>query len=105
MIEEGEISKEESSGLSSIYQGLDCYFTAHPAEEKPRHDQASLELLPGDTLMLASDGIDVLSPEQIVAAISSDLENSTQELFEAVVQAGSDDNITILLITWVGKTN
>lgn len=101
MIEEGEISAEESSHLSSIYQGLDRYFTAHPAEEKPRHDQASLELLPGDTLMLASDGIDVLSPEQIVAAISSDLEQSTQELFEAAVHAGSDDNITILLIRWM----
>jgi hypothetical protein len=49
-------------------------------------------------------GVAVVSPEQIAAAISSDLENSTQELFEAAVQAGSDDNITILLIRWVGKT-
>jgi|AntDeeMinimDraft_5_1070356.scaffolds.fasta_scaffold05071_3 protein phosphatase len=98
MIDEGDISAEEAEGLASIYDGLDCYFTAAPGEEKPRHDQCSFEARDGDTLILASDGIESLDSSALVHHCRDGAEDSASAIVQAAIDAGSDDNVTVVVI-------
>jgi len=53
----------------------------------------------GDIYLICSDGLhEVLAADDIAALIDSDLASSTQELFDAAIEAGSTDNISIVLV-------
>ena len=98
LIDEGELTREEAGGLATIYDGLDRYFAAFPDEEPPQHDEYIVALVPGDILILATDGLSTLSPEMIASAVSDDLEAMGKDLFQKAVAEGSDDNISVILL-------
>jgi protein phosphatase len=71
------------------------------SEEKVEPDLEDMVAMPGDILLLASDGLTkYLKPDQILAliTISGDMEEACDRLIQAAKDAGGDDNITCLLI-------
>jgi protein phosphatase len=71
------------------------------AEEKVDIDTRLLAPEPGDTLMLASDGLHgVVSNEDIVAILrrERDLTRAAAELIERTNDGGGPDNTTVVLI-------
>lgn len=61
---------------------------------------ASVDLLPGDNLLLCSDGLsDVVTPEGVASLTAAgDLEHGADALLQAALDAGGPDNVTVLLI-------
>jgi serine/threonine protein phosphatase PrpC len=55
----------------------------------------------GDSIyLLCSDGVtDMLSPDEVAASISRDLEKTVRTLFGNAMAAGGDDNISIVLVS------
>ena len=61
-------------------------------------DTLAVELLPGDRLLLCSDGMsDLVSPEQITTFLrSADIVDSVEGLVNASLERGGKDNITVV---------
>jgi PPM family protein phosphatase len=77
------------------------------AEESVDPDLADHELLPGDVLLMCSDGLshfvnDSLLTDLLVANSSPML--ACNELIEAAKSAGSNDNITCLVVSAVAPS-
>src|SRR5437763_15920063 len=74
------------------------------SEESVEPDLDDLVAMPGDTLLLASDGLtkEVKDPEilKIINSTAS-LERACEQLVQAAKSNGGDDNITCLLIRLV----
>jgi len=70
-------------------------------EESVEPDLADHEFMAGDVLLLCSDGLSRFVPDNAMAEIvgrSGSLENACDELIAFAKSAGSDDNITCLLL-------
>jgi protein phosphatase len=67
-------------------------------------DGHNVELLPGDIILLCSDGLsDMLSDgaiEELVENYSDDIEKASAILVEAANRMGGKDNISLVLIGW-----
>lgn len=77
------------------------------SEEIIESDLADHELLPGDILLLCSDGLTRRLKDQSILEIVSgtpDLNQACEQLIEAAKAAGSDDNITSLLVQAVAPS-
>jgi serine/threonine protein phosphatase PrpC len=77
------------------------------SEEIIESDLADHELLPGDILLLCSDGLTRRLKDQSILEILSktpDLNQACDQLIEAAKAAGSDDNITSLLVQAVAPS-
>ncbi len=62
-------------------------------------DVATVELREGDTFLLCSDGLyDPLKPEQLARLMALPLEQAASELVRAAFDAGSSDNITVVVL-------
>jgi serine/threonine protein phosphatase PrpC len=63
-------------------------------------DVMSIDILPGDRIVLCSDGLSdpVALPKIESIACRDDVEVSTQKLLNAAIEAGAPDNITVALI-------
>ncbi|HYV40070.1 MAG TPA: SpoIIE family protein phosphatase [Gemmataceae bacterium] len=64
-------------------------------------DVRAVELLPGDRLLLCSDGLVEMLPDEAILTLlneSSDLDLACQALVAAANTAGGFDNVTVLLI-------
>lgn len=71
------------------------------SEEKVEPDLEDMVALPGDVLLLASDGLTkYVKPDQILTLVAAagSMENACDRLIQAAKDAGGDDNITCLLI-------
>ncbi len=69
-------------------------------DHPPRPDHLMLELQPGDRLLLCSDGLNSMLPDQDIAdimAMVSDTDSACETLVSAANEAGGYDNITTLL--------
>jgi serine/threonine protein phosphatase PrpC len=81
------------------------------SEESVEPDLEDHEFAPGDVLLLCSDGMSrYVTDSSIVEVIgrNADLDQSCEELIQLAKSAGSDDNITCLLVraaeqTWQGR--
>jgi len=76
------------------------------ADMEVEADVEDLVALPGDTLLMTSDGLTRhLRDEEILAVINSspDLENACNQLIQAAKERGGDDNITCLLLRIVER--
>jgi len=98
MIEGGEVASSQAGRLATIYDGLDRYFAAFPGEIRPEHEECNVDMADGDILLLASDGLSVLSGDQIASSVSDDLDAMARNLLGAAVEKGSDDDITLILL-------
>lgn len=70
-------------------------------EENVEPDVVDVDVLPGDTFLLATDGLTKLVPDNRLREIISsapDLEKASDALIQAARQAGGDDNITCILV-------
>ncbi len=67
-------------------------------------DGHSVDLLPGDIILLCSDGLtDMLSDgaiEELIKNYSDDLEKASAILVEAANRMGGKDNISLVLVGW-----
>lgn len=70
---------------------------------RPRPDQSSSPLLPGDTYLLCSDGLSGLLPpgriEALLAKGWGDALASSRALVDAALEAGGNDNVTVIVVT------
>jgi serine/threonine protein phosphatase PrpC len=81
------------------------------SEESVEPDLEDHEFAPGDVLLLCSDGMSrYVKDSSMVEVIgrNADLDQSCEELIQLAKSAGSDDNITCLLVraaeqTWQGR--
>jgi len=77
------------------------------SEEIIESDLADHELLPGDILLLCSDGLTRRLKDQSILDLlgrTPDLNQACDQLIEAAKAAGSDDNITSLLVQVVSPS-
>ncbi|CAN5799178.1 Stp1/IreP family PP2C-type Ser/Thr phosphatase [soil metagenome] len=68
----------------------------------PILDIASIDILPGDVLLLCTDGLyNMLTDDVIAGALREpvSLEGQVQQLIDAANSAGGSDNITLLLVS------
>lgn len=76
---------------------------APPWREDGPQQEAALVLEPDDTLVICSDGLSGLVPEEIIAQVLSASEHSVPQmaarLGEAALAAGGTDNITVAVVT------
>lgn len=98
MIRDGEVDPSDADRYASIYGMLENYFMASPYQSAPEYDTITLPLVPGDLLLLATDGISMLSDGDVSAASEVGFERMPEALFRAAGAAGSDDNISIVLV-------
>ena len=59
-----------------------------------------VSLIPGDYLLLCSDGLSNIVPEQEIEAVlldSDDSESACRDLMELALSRGAPDNVTIIV--------
>ena len=63
-------------------------------------DLMSLEILPGDRVLLSSDGLsDMVEPDRIEAVTAeNDIETAGRRLIEEALQGGGHDNVTVVMV-------
>lgn len=98
LIRDGEVSANEVEQHASIYDGLDNYFVASPFEEPPDCDIENFTLEKNDCLLLASDGLSVLTDSAVLECLVGKPGDAAAMLFDRAVSAGSDDNISMILL-------
>ena len=97
LVEEGEITTEQAASHYSrnvMDQFVGCGY-AEP-------ETGSLDLLPEDTLVLATDGLHKQISKkgiQVLLTAEKPLEEKARTLIRAAVDAGGKDNITVVLAT------
>ena len=104
LIEKGRIEPEEAvnhhaSGQITRYIGM---------EEKARSHVRSFALKKADRLLLCTDGLtDMVDDAKIAAILTSetDPQIACKSLVAAANKAGGHDNITALIIDWLGNRN
>jgi serine/threonine protein phosphatase PrpC len=102
LIEKGHIEPEEAvdhdaSGQITRYVGMD---------EKARSHVRSFTLKKSDRLLLCTDGLTDMVADKDIAAIlkgETDPQTACQSLVAAANKAGGHDNITTLVIDWLGN--
>lgn len=96
MLDSGELTADQVDDFpygSVISRSINQY-------EAPEPDLVLLDLVAGDRLLMASDGLtDLVPEEQIAAAITADdeLDRIVDRLTRSALQAGGRDNITCVL--------
>src|SRR5215212_7118088 len=72
------------------------------AEEEVEVDTAVLPIGPGDRLLLCSDGLSDMAPENtmldLLTSYPEDTEKTVQALVQAALDAGGADNITVVVV-------
>jgi protein phosphatase len=111
-----QLTQDHSLVMEQVRQGLisreraaysrqrNVLLRALGPEETVAPDLQRVTVVPGDTLLLSSDGLTgCLSGEQILAIVASspDLQQTCDNLVQAAKDAGGEDNITCLLIRFV----
>jgi PPM family protein phosphatase len=97
MLEDGELTPAEAKTHSA--RGIVTRFAGMEGTVYP--DVTLLKVMPGDRLLLCSDGLNnMLSDEVISETLSGkgDLQKICQSLVAAANEAGGRDNITVLII-------
>jgi protein phosphatase len=102
LIEKGHIEPEEAadhdaSGQITRYVGMD---------EKARSHVRSFTLKKSDRLLLCTDGLTDMVADKDIAVIlkaETDPQTACESLVEAANKAGGHDNITTLVIDWLGN--
>ena len=62
-----------------------------------------LNILPGDTVVLCSDGLsDMLSPKEMEAVVKSPAQEAAKQLIAQANARGGIDNITVIVLKWPG---
>lgn len=105
---EGALSAEEAVALeaSGLGNALDNLFIYSRYAEPPNVSVQSVQLLPGEVLLLVSDGVTAgLRDAEIAACIdAADLPGSAKSLFDAVMAKGAHDDVSAILVAFESST-
>jgi protein phosphatase len=102
LIEKGHIEPEDAAnhdaqGQITRYVGM---------EEKARSHVRSFALKRADRILLCTDGLtDMVTDEEITTILSAetDPQHASKSLVDAANRAGGYDNITTLVVDWLGS--
>ena len=101
MIDEGEITQEQSENAASFLRGLTSQFMVDPGCDEFKVNVFTHTLQPGERLVLCSDGLnEVLSDAQIAALLGQD--HSVDGLLNACKasrRAGGTDDFSVIVLT------
>lgn len=99
----GQISQEEAAN----HPRRNVLTRALGTDEQVEVDVIDFAWEPGNLLLLCSDGLSTMvADEEMVAILEGehDLDAKAERLVELALQAGGDDNITVVLLHHVGET-
>ena len=96
MVRTGQMTPEEarkSRYRNVITRAIGLHPTVQP-------DLFSVEVLPGDRLLLNSDGLSDVVPESLLAKLSSmgDMEEAAECMLDESLNRGAPDNVTLIMI-------
>lgn len=97
LVKSGEISAEEAS----VHPRRNVLTRALGTEERALADIRHMEWQTGDTVLLCTDGLtNLLAAPEIIHTLQSRsaLQDKAEELVEKALQAGGEDNVTVVLI-------
>ncbi len=97
----GHITPEEAAS----YPNRNVLYRAVGQGDSLDADIYTFSLAPNDYLMLCSDGLWGVVPDEKIARIireSTTLDQACQRLVDAANEAGGPDNISVILVRWVG---
>lgn len=94
MLRAGSMTREEarkSRYRNVITRAIGLYPNVHA-------DTLALELMPGDRLLLCSDGLsDLVAPKDLTTMLrQTDITDAVEQLVDAALEAGGKDNITVI---------
>jgi serine/threonine protein phosphatase PrpC len=105
----GELSEQEAMAHPHRNQILrEVGSAVHRLDDEDFMDYGRDTLLPGDLLLLCSDGLtDMISSEEVAAILSTEqrLADKTNALVERANAAGGYDNVTVVLMHYPGTNN
>lgn len=98
----GNHSKAHLQALANTHlgQALDNLFIFSQDAEEPFIGLQRLKLLPGEILLLVSDGVTLyLSDDALAACLTgTDLVANVRQIFDKVMEAGAEDNLSAVAI-------
>jgi len=97
LVDEGRISPEEAE----IHPQRSILTRALGVDDDVRVDEAMIEVRPGDRILLCSDGLTGMVPEEDMRRILSehrDPQEAADALVDAANEAGGQDNITAVVV-------
>lgn len=99
LMDDGEITAEQTKNAASILQGLTCQFIADGECADFRVNTATHELQPGERILLCSDGLnEALDDAQIAALFANESETDLAEVFKAARRAGGSDDFSVIVL-------
>ena len=99
LVDEGQITREEAAH----HPQRSVVTRAIGVSEEVDVDSMSLELVPGDQLLLCSDGLTGVVDDRVIARTLLEIEDPDQAvaaLIDLANEAGGPDNITVLLLRY-----
>ncbi|HUT29332.1 MAG TPA: Stp1/IreP family PP2C-type Ser/Thr phosphatase [Sedimentisphaerales bacterium] len=105
LLSEGKIRPEEAENHAAANQIT--HYVGMEAEEVKPHVR-SFALKKGDRLLLCTDGLTGAIDDRRIAAIlesRADCQAACEALVDAANAAGGHDNITVIVIDWLGRSN
>jgi serine/threonine protein phosphatase PrpC len=100
MIDDGEITPEQSENAASFMRGLTSHFIADPECDEFKVNVVSHQWLPGERLLLCSDGLnEVLSDAEIAAILVSDSVEDQMNACKASRRAGGTDDFSVIVLS------
>lgn len=96
LINSGKITPEQAA--KSPFKNVIVRAVGLQPSVKP--DVAAIEILPGDRILLCSDGLTDPVPDDLIEKILADnsAEQSSKKLIEAALDAGGPDNVSVVVL-------
>jgi serine/threonine protein phosphatase Stp1 len=96
LVDAGELSADEAAD----HPDANLVTRAVGAAPELKIDTVTGEIRPGDTLLLASDGLTrLLNPDELLAGLrASDLSAAADEFIEACLARGAPDNVSLVIL-------
>ena len=102
LVDTGQISAEEAA----VHPAKGQITRAVGMDGEVLPETTSLNLEPGDRLLLCCDGLTDMVPDSKISHmmdVRNRLKDSCRKLVDAANFAGGKDNITVVLVEWMGK--
>jgi PPM family protein phosphatase len=99
LVEEGQITEEESRS----HPQRNIILKALGLQPRVEIDVISVKIQPGDTFLLATDGLTGVVPDQEIAAILAsepEVTGLVERLVAAALEAGGPDNVSVVAISF-----
>lgn len=99
MIDDGEITSEQSENAASFMRGLTSQFMADPECDEFKVNVVSHQWSPAERLLLCSDGLnEVLSDAEIAALLVGNCDEDLLNACKASRRAGGADDFSVIVL-------